>query len=158
MVEPTSNATPSATSWKPGQIAVIVDAVVHGDRDGPVAGAQRALQRRRARAGRRASPVERPVALERLEQALQIAAGVGEIGLADLDVVQPHDRVDLDRVRVGFLAHDLAMDLALGRHVDDEVAADAGVAAEPAVGGEPAPLAIARLRLAERREVVGASR
>ncbi len=95
-------------------------------------------------------PGELPVALERLVQALQIAAGVGEVGLADLDVVQPHDRIDLDRVRVGLLAHDLAVHLALGRHVDDEVATDAGVAAEPAAGGEAAAVAVALLGLAER--------
>ena len=83
-------------------------------------------------------PLERPVAVERLEQALQVAAGIGEIGFADLDVVQTDDRVDLDRVRVGFLAHHLAMDLALRRHVHDEVAAHPRVAPQPSIGGEPA--------------------
>ncbi len=42
------------------------------------------------------------------------------------------------------------MELALRRHVDHEVAADAGVAAEAAVGGEAAPLAEAGLGLTER--------
>ena len=102
--------------------------------------------------------LERPVAVECLEQALQIAAGVGEIGFADLDVVQTHDRIDLDRVRVGLLAHHLAVDLALRRHVHDEVAAHPGMAPQSSVGGEPRALAIARLRFAERREVIGRAR
>ena len=54
------------------------------------------------------------------------------VGLGDLDVVQPHDGIDVDRVRLGALAHDLPMHLALGRHVDDEIAADLRLAAEPA--------------------------
>ena len=60
--------------------------------------------------------------------------GIGQVGLAHLDVVQAHDRIDLDGVGVGLLADDLAVHLALGRHVDDEVAEDARVAAEPAAG------------------------
>ena len=52
-------------------------------------------------------------------------------GSAHFDVMQPDHRIDFDRVRLGALAHDLAMNLALRRHVDDEVAADPRLAAEP---------------------------
>ena len=108
--------------------------------------AQRPLQRSRSTCGSTGESREPPVALERLAQALQVAARVGEVGLAHLDVVQPHDRIDLDRVRVGLLAHDLAMQLALRRHVDDEVAGDARVAPEPPVGGQARRSAVARSR------------
>ena len=56
-------------------------------------------------------------------------------GSRDLDIVQADDRIDLDRMRLGALAHDLTVDLALGRHVDDEIAADLRLAAEPAALG-----------------------
>ena len=153
MVEPTSNATPSATSWNPGHVAVIVVAVVHGHRDLPVVAAQGPLQRREhvRITGESREP---PVALERLPQALQVTARVGEIGLAHLHVVQPHDRIDLDRMRVGLLAHDLPMQLALRRHVDDEVARDARMTPEAPVGGQARSFAVAGLGLAERGEMV----
>ena len=157
MVEPTSKATPSATSWKPGHTAVIVDPSCTATVTVQSPARSVALQgRQHVRVD--VEPRELPVALERLRETLQVAARIGEIGLAHLDVVQPHDRVDLDRVGVGFLAHHLAMQLALGRHVDHEVAPDACVAAEPAVGGEPAAFAVARLGLAERGEVIGLAR
>ena len=52
-------------------------------------------------------------------------------GSRDLDIMEADDRIDLDRMLLGALAHNLAMDLALGRHVDDEIAADPRLAAEP---------------------------
>ena len=107
-------------------------AVVHRDGAGPSAGSQGALQvGEHVRLGRESR--ESPLALERFREPLQVATRVGEIGLAHLDVVEPHDRVDLDRMRVGLLAHHLAVQLALGRHVDDEIAADLRVAAEPPI-------------------------
>ena len=157
VVEPTSKATPSATSWNPGKTAVISALVSHGDRGGPVAGSKRLLQ-----VGQHdridLEPGERPVALERVEQPLQIAGGVLERWLRDLDVVQPHDRIDLDRVGVGLLPHDLAVDLGLGRHVDQQIAADLRVTPEPAVRGEAIAFAVALLGLGERDQVVGRAR
>ena len=47
--------------------------------------------------------------------------------------MEPDDRVELDRMRVGLLAHDLAVELALGWDVDDEIAGHACCAAEAAV-------------------------
>ena len=39
------------------------------------------------------------------------------VGLGDLDIMQPHDRIDVDRMRLGALAHDLPMHLAFrGEH------------------------------------------
>ncbi len=76
------------------------------------------------------------------------------VGLGDLDVVQPDHGVDLDRPDLGALSHDLLVDLALGRDVDHDVAEQLRLAAEPALGPEPAPPAVAPLDLAEWRDVV----
>ena len=45
------------------------------------------------------------------------------VGLIDLDIVEPDDRIELHRRVVGALAHHLPVDLAVRRHIDDEVAA-----------------------------------
>jgi len=44
--------------------------------------------------------------------------------------VQADDRIDVDRVLFGALAYDLAVNLAFRRNVDDELAANLGLAAE----------------------------
>ena len=91
VVEPTSNATPSMRSWNPGQIAVMVrpscTATV------AVQSPARSVRCSDARtwASHRVETGEVPVRLQRLEQPLQVAAGIGHVGLADLDVVQAHD-------------------------------------------------------------------
>ena len=121
VVEPTSTAMPKALSWKPGHTRDDLRGVVHGDRDFPLALAQRGLQLAEDREVA-VEPGELPLALERILQAAQVAGRVVHVGLAHLDVVQAHDRVQLDLARVGVLAHDLAVDLAAGRHVDDDVA------------------------------------
>ena len=64
-----------------------------------------------------------PLPLERLEQPGEVAGRRGELWRRDLDVVEADDRVDDERPDVEALAHDLAMDLALGRDVDQDVAA-----------------------------------
>ena len=110
VVDPTSNATPSATSWNPGNTAVINLSSSHGDRGRPVAGSKGLLQ-----AGQHdridLEPGEAPVALQGDEQPLQVAGGVLERRRLDLDVVQPHDRIDLDGMGVCLLANDLPVDL-----------------------------------------------
>ena len=154
VVDPTSNATPSARSRNPGQTAMIVApsctatvAVQSPAAERPLQAGQHVVVAREAG--------ERPVALQRLEQPLQVARRVAQVRLADLDVVQPDDRVDLDRVRVGLLAHDLPVQLALRRHVDDQVA-DARSAWQPSrrSGASPRPVAVRLLGHRERREVV----
>ena len=132
-------------------------AVAHRHRRGPCAGPKRLLQ-----PGQHdridVEPREVPIALEGGEQTLEIAAGRRERRLLHLDVVQPHDRVDVDRVGVGLLAHDLAVDLRLRGHVDHQVAADLRVASEPAVGRQAVALAVPLLGLGERDQVVGRAR
>ena len=59
--------------------------------------------------------------------------------------MQPHHRIELDRPHLGALAHDLLVHLAIGGHVDRQIAQDRRLAAEPATRGEAAALAIALL-------------
>ncbi len=56
------------------------------------------------------------------------------VRLGDLDIIEADDRIDLDWMRLRALADDLPMNLAFGRHVDDEIAANPGLAAEPPAG------------------------
>ena len=79
-----------------------------------------------------------PLALERVEQPGEVAPRRGQLRLLDLDVVEADDRIDGDRARVGFLAHDLPVHLALGRHVDHRVVCDEGGTAEATALGEAA--------------------
>ena len=66
-----------------------------------------------------------PFALERVRARARGRRRVEpSCGSLDLDVVEAHDRVDRDVARVGLLAHDLAVDLALRRHVDHDVRRD----------------------------------
>ena len=128
-----------------GQVGV----VVHRDGDLPRALAQRLLQAREDVVVDR-EPGELPLALERLAQPAEIARRRGEVGLLDLDVVEPHDGVDLDRVRVGLLAHDLTVHLALGRDVDHELALDVCGAAEAAARREALVGRVCALHRADR--------
>ena len=62
-----------------------------------------------------------PLAAERVGEAAKVARRVVHVGLGDLDIVEGHDRIEGDRPAVGGLPHDLAVDLALGGNVDDDV-------------------------------------
>ena len=132
VVEPMSMATPKARSREARPDRDDLAPVAHRGGGLPVARAQRLLQageHGEVRAAPRRRPIARASASCRRRKSLD---GSCMSGSRDLDVVQPHDRIDLDRMRLGALAHDLPVDLALGRHVDDEVAADPRLAAEAA--------------------------
>ena len=66
--------------------------------------------------------VQLPLLAQRLLQALEVAGRTLHVGLVDLDIVQADHRIELDRPDLGTLAHDLLVDLALGRDVDHDVA------------------------------------
>ena len=130
VVEPMSIATPKARSAKPGKTATMSRPL----RTATVTfqPPARSVFCRAASVARSApSVVDAPLLGERLLQAAEVARRLVHVRLADLDVMQAHHRIDFDRMLFGALAHDLAMDLALGRHVDDEIAADLRLAAEP---------------------------
>ena len=137
-----------------------VAALAQRDRDLPAARAQRLLQAARARRKLGVRVRDAPLRVERLLQAAEVAGGIVHVGFGDLDIVQAHDRIDVDRMRLGALAHDLAMNLAFRRHVDDEIAADLAPgsrAAAPRAKG-PRLSSIALLDLVPRRDVIGARR
>ena len=119
------------------------------DGDAPAAAAKRLLQ---ARQDVRVAfePGQLPLALEGGAQTAEITGGRREVGLLDLDVVEADDGVDLDRMGVGLLAHDLAVHLTLGWHVDHELARDAGRAAEATACGETSVGVVRALDLAHR--------
>ena len=85
-------------------------AAVHrgGDLPGPLAqgGLQGAQDRDLA-----GEPGELPFALERLHEPLQVAGGIVHVRFAHFHVVQAHHRIERDGVRLGGLAHHLAMHL-----------------------------------------------
>ena len=92
-----------------------------------------------------------------LLEAAKIARRLVHVRLGDLDVVEADDRVDLDRMGLRALAHDLPMDLAFRRHVDDEIAADPGLASEsPARRKRSALFGVAALDLSPWRHMIGA--
>ena len=64
------------------------------------------------------------------------------------------DRIQLERPGREVLAHDLLVDLALGRDVDDGVAEQRGRARQPAIGGQAVLGPIGRLDLAGRAQVL----
>ena len=106
--------------------------VVDRHRDLPVALAQRASDRADdLQVG--IEVVEVPLAGERVLEPPEIARRRRQGRRLDLDVVEPDDRVELERALRRILAHDLAVDLALGRDVDDDVAAHLGQAPESAL-------------------------
>ena len=79
-----------------------------------------------------------PLALERLEQPDEVARRRRELGRRDLDIVEAHDRVDHEVPDGQVLADHLAVDLAVGRDVDDHVAAQVRGARQPPAVGETA--------------------
>ena len=124
--------------------------------DFPLPGAQRLLQRgERGEIGGRLG--QAPLLAERLLQTAKIACRLVHVRLGDLDVAKAHDRIDFDRMGFGALAHDLAMDLAFGRHVDDEIAAYPGLASESPAGGKRSALfGVTALDLAPWAHMIGA--
>ena len=96
-----------------------------------------------------------PFTLERLEQPGQVAGRRRELGWRDLDVVEPDDWVDREGADVEALAHDLAVDLALRRDVDQDVATQRGRARQATVGGQALVGAVGGFQLGEGGQVVG---
>ena len=99
--------------------------------------------------------VQAPLLAERIRQALEIAARIVHVGLRDLDIVQPDRGIDGVVPGLGALAHDLFMDLALGRHVDDDIALDQCRAAQPAAVRQAAAGGVAGLLLPRRTQMAG---
>ena len=119
----------------------------HGDL--PVALAQRLLQLAQ-RAQVDGQPPEAPLRLQRLLDPLEVAALPVHVGLLDLDIVQPGRGIELDRAHLGALADDLLVHLAVGRHVDDDVAQEAAPGRTAAAPPQALPALVALLGRRER--------
>ena len=156
VVEPTSIATPKARSAKPGMTATMSRPL----RSATVTfhcPARNAFCRPAERREIGVRFVETPLLVQSLLEAAKIARGLVHVRLADLDVIEADDRIDLDRMRLRALADDLPVNLAFGRHVDDKIAANPGLAAEPAGQRKRSALrGVAGLDLSQGRHVIGA--
>ena len=133
-----------------------VAALAQRDGDFPVPGAQSLLQPgERRKVGGRVR--QAPLLAKSLLQTPQIARRLVHVRFGDLDVVEADDRIDLDRMRLRALADHLPVDLAFGRHVDDEIAANPGLASEPPASWKrPAFRGVAGLDRSRRRHMIGA--
>ena len=133
-----------------------VAAFAQRDGDLPFPRAQRPLQASEGREiGMRFGNA--PLLEQSLLQAAQITRRLVHVRLADLDVIEAHDRIDLDWMRLGALAHDLPMNLAFGRHVDDEIAANPRLASEPPASSERSALrGVAGLDFVRSRHMLSA--
>ncbi len=133
-----------------------VAALAQRDGDFPVPRAQRLLQAaEHGEVG--ACLVDAPLLAHSLLKPAKIARRLVHVRLGDLDVTEADDRIDCDRMGLGALADDLPVDLAFGRHVDDEIAANPGLASEPSAGGErPAFRGVAVLDRSRWRHMTGA--
>ena len=150
VVEPMSTANPKAVSCRPGQTPMICFSPWTATVTCQSPARKRGLQH--LQHGQIAGEVlEAPFLFQGIEQPAQIPGRVVHVRLLDLHVMQPHDRIELDRARVGFLAHDLPMDLAARGHVDHHIREHAGGAGQAPAGGERLAPRIARLGLREGR-------
>ena len=124
-------------------------ALVDGDRDLPLALAQRLLQlaQRPQVDGQLAQP---PLRLQRLLDPLEVAALPVHVRLLDLDIVEPGRGIELDRAHLGALADHLLVHLAVGRHVDDDVAQQLRLAGQPPARLQALPALVALLDRRER--------
>ena len=95
-----------------------------------------------------------PFVLKRLQQPCEVAGLIRHAGAVELDVEELHQGVDLEVADlVGCLAHRLAVDLALGRHVDDHVAAHHRLAAQAPPVHQPLDSVVLLLRLGRAAEM-----
>ena len=118
---------------QPGPDGDKVGAGADGGGDLPSAGAERLLEmRQHGQSGIDAGDL--PLVAERRGEPAEVARRVVHVRLGNFHVVEAHHRIERDRPLVSLFAHDLAVDLALRRDVDDEVAEDVRLAAEAPAG------------------------
>src|SRR4029078_6112874 len=96
-----------------------------------------------------------PLPVHRIEHPREGPRRGGDVRLGHVDGVQPQDGVHLERPSGELLANDLAVDLALGRDVDDEVTEHACDAGQPSVVSQTRYLAVLGLDGVGLRQVVG---
>ena len=128
---------------------------VHRGRHLPPAGAQGRLEGPEHREIA-AHVLHAPLLAQRRPDPAQIPGRLVHVGRRDLDEVQPHHGIDPDRVDLGALAHNLPVDLAVGRDVDHHVAPDPRRTTQATSGRQRRALVVvALLDRPEFGEVVG---
>ena len=120
---------------------------LHRRRDPPLALAEQRLQVRQ-QAEVAGEVLQPPLAGQGDEQPLLVSRGMIDVRRRHFHIAEPHHRIDLDVAGLGGLAHHLAMDLAVRRHIDHHVALESRVATEPPSAGQAAPLREALFGLA----------
>ena len=114
--------------------------IVNYRSDGLLTGGDRGVKLRQQVDGHQHTGQAPLVGKRRLNQR-RVGALVAKLELGQLEVVKRDHRVDLDRAQIDGLAHDLAMHLALGGHVDHDVGQNNGLAAQAmSVGERPSSL------------------
>jgi len=133
------------------------DVAAFAQRDGhlPLPRAQRLLEAdERCEIGVRFA--DAPLLMQGLFQTPQITRRLMHVRLGDLDIIEADDRIDLDRMRFRTLANDLPVDLALGGHINDQIAANPGLASKPSTGRKrPALRGVPSLDVSRGRHMVG---
>jgi len=99
---------------------------------------------------------EAPLPLERHEEPAEVAGRRGEARSLDLDLVETDDGIDDELANRNALPDDLAVDLTLGRHVDEEIPVDLGSTAQPAIRSEAPEAVVLGLVGTPWREVAAA--
>ena len=140
---------PAERLLEPGKDANDLTQVIHGNGDGPFA-LTKFLLKRLKDAQLKSQILELPFALQSIAQPPQVAGGVVHVRLPDLHIVQVDCRHDLNVAGVHVLAHDLAVHLAVGGHVNHAIPQELGRAAQaPSVLEVLAALGVAPLHLSE---------
>ena len=98
-----------------------------------------------------------PLELQRFLQTPQIPGRVLHVRLLHLDVINTYNRVQLYVVNLGPLAHDLAVHLAVGWDIDDDITQNLGGATQATPGRQLLHFGrVTPLHIAERRQMLGA--
>ena len=129
-------------------------ALVHRDGHLPLALAQRLLQAAQ-RVQVDGELAQAPLRLQRLLDPLEVAALPVHVRLLDLDIVEPGRGIELDRAHLGALPDHLLVHLAVGRHVDDDVAQELRLAGQPPPRLQALPALVALLDRRERAQMLG---
>jgi hypothetical protein len=96
-----------------------------------------------------------PLLFEGAFEAAEVTSLSMHVRLIDLDIIELHDRVELDVTNFRTLSDDLAVHLAFRWHIDYEVASQRGLASQSPAFFEALSPIEARFDLASRRGMAG---
>ena len=97
-----------------------------------------------------------PFELQCFLQSSQITGRIVHIGFLDFHIIQSHDRVQFDVLHLGTLAYNLAVDLGILRHIDNDITQNLGLTTEPATFFQAVQPIVFLLGSAERGQMLRA--